>query len=324
MVTGILSVVVHPLHRIMTGGSVKTGSTTTTTTAGAATIARSPFVTRIVSLGLPATALWGVAIWAKSRYAWGLASGLWVGLFCACSTLKMTSFTATASAGVVTPIKQGSQVAEGRPSTATSSDSTGHAGGEVPSPQQQGLVAQVDHDLNFSEYIYFLFLTPSLVCEAHLMKRSARRSSRPLRAASELFHAVLAFLAVHCVCSTIVAPSLRLFVTGLEPRWVHGADTEWAALESSSGSVSGWPPWSRGSELLMDEGKSPWMTLASGLWILTAVSSVMHFVVFYAFWHCVCLSIAELSGFPDRHLYGESGWDSKKRGGESVGQRKRV
>lgn len=40
-------------------------------------------------------------------------------------------------------------------------------------------------------------------------------------------------------------------------------------------------------------------------YISKVVSSALHFMVFYAFWHCVCLGMAELWGFPDRDLYGE-------------------
>lgn len=87
------------------------------------------------------------------------------------------------------------------------------------------------------------------------MKTSARRQSRPLRAASEFFHAVLGFLCGHCIVGTLLAPSLRLFFTGLlgcqGGCWLmeDGAGARWAALEASGG-AAGWPSWAAGSALL--------------------------------------------------------------------------
>lgn len=134
------------------------------------------------------------------------------------------------------------------------------------------------------------------------MKASARRPSRPLRAASEFFHAVLAFLAVHCVAGSIVAPAMRMLVVGLSPQWFDRAVSEWAELDTAGG--GGWPSWATMSELL--EGDSgPLATLVCFLLLLMPLSSGTYFLVFYAFWHCVCLGMAELWGFPDRNLYGE-------------------
>lgn len=93
-------------------------------------------------------------------------------------------------------------------------------------------------------------------------------------------------------------------MTGFMPHWVNGADASWAELEIAGG--AGWPSWATGSSLLAQEGTGPWVTLACFLWVLTFVTSCLNFMVFYAFWHCVCLGMAELWGFPDRHLYGES------------------
>lgn len=39
-------------------------------------------------------------------------------------------------------------------------------------------------------------------------------------------------------------------------------------------------------------------------------SPMVHFLTFYAFWHCVCTGLAELTGYPDRFFYGEGGGQS--------------
>ena len=80
------------------------------------------------------------------------------------------------------------------------------------------------------------------------MKASARLESRPVRAASEFFHAALTFLCAHCVVGSLLAPALRLFVSGLCPEWVEGAAAGWAELEAAGG--AGWPSWGAGSALL--------------------------------------------------------------------------
>lgn len=36
-------------------------------------------------------------------------------------------------------------------------------------------------------------------------------------------------------------------------------------------------------------------------------STMMHFLMFYAFFHCICVGVAEFWGYPDRNLYGEYG-----------------
>lgn len=85
------------------------------------------------------------------------------------------------------------------------------------------------------------------------MKVSARRKSRYGRAASEFFHAGLAFLCGHCLVGSLLAPSLRLFVSGLRPGWVgEGAAADWTALETAGG--AGWPSWTAGSALLAGGG----------------------------------------------------------------------
>lgn len=92
------------------------------------------------------------------------------------------------------------------------------------------------------------------------MKVAARRPSRPLRAASEFFHAVLTFLCAHCVVGSILAPSLRLFFSALRPGWVEGAAAGWAELEAAGG--AGWPSWTAGSALLAAGDKDDSGTLS--------------------------------------------------------------
>ena len=259
------------------------------------------FARRLVTLGLPTAAVWSFAVWVKSRYVWGLASGLWFALFCACVTLKITSFTGTE----ICARKKKEDSLE--VAICFSGNSAAAGVGNAASIRRVSRPEPFSaHPLTFREYLFFLFLTPSLVCEVRLMKESVRRRSRPLRAASEFFHATLTFLAAHCMVGALLAPAMRVFMTGLRPQWVEGASAGWAELDSGARGGGGWPSWEIGSELLSEEGgKGPWVTLLSCLWMLSTVSSCVHFLVFYAFWHCVCLGMSELWGFPDRHLYGE-------------------
>lgn len=292
----MLSIAVYPLHVFMTPKK-------------AAAASDHLSARRLVTLGLPAAAVWSFAVWVKSHFVWGLASALWFALFCACMTLKITSFTGTVACApeevlAVTPTLNGKPTAAAT-TAAAATDTTA-----VIDPASTGSLSRREefsaHALTLREYVFFLFQTPSLVCEVRLMKESARRWSRPLHAASEFFHATLAFLAAHCMVGALLAPAMRVFITGLRPQWVEGASAGWAELDGGVGGGGGWPSWEVGSALLSEEGgKGPWVTLVSCLWMLTTVSSCVHFLVFYAFWHCVCLGISELWGFPDRHLYGE-------------------
>lgn len=311
----------------MAGGNTTTTTSTavTSSSSGQQCVSACPptrggLDSQMLAVGIPTTAVWALAVWAKGRYAWGLASGLWVGLFCACVTLKMTSFASVVGvcpaastpteATAVTPLEGDGNISNGGSAATATTNATTTA-----STAAAAAAATTSALLTFGEFLFFMFLSPSLVCEVHLMKASARRPGRPLRAASEWFHALLAFLASHCMVGSILAPSLRVFVAGFRPGWVEGAATVWAELDSAAaggagggggGGVSGgggWPSWATASGLLEGDNGA-WVTAAAFLWILTIVSSCLNFLVFYAFWHCVCLGMAELWGFPDRHLYG--------------------
>lgn len=279
----MLSILVYPLQSIMTRKKV-TASKVPPSAAD-----QSSFGISIVTVAIPTAAIWCIGVCAQRRFVWGLASGMWVGLYCACATLKITSFYLECTS-VPVPIPA--------PRSSTAPSTT--AGVQEP--------AAAASTLTFPEYLFFLFLSPSLVCDVRLMKASSRRPSRPLRAASEFFHAFITFLVVHCVTGVFMAPSLRLFIAGVRSSWLkEGVVAEWTALDAAGG--GGWPSWSAWSEVLFEEGdgsKGLWVILACFLWLLVVVSSTCHFLVFYAFWHCVCLGMAELFGFPDRFLYGET------------------
>lgn len=251
-----------------------------------------------LTVGLLVVAIWGIALWAKSRYSWGMASGLWVGLYCACNTLKVTSFAVATRRAVC----QASQA------LATPSDGAraGDLRDSCELPEQDPPIEQT---LTFDEFIFFL-LVPALACETHLMKKSARRRSRPLRAASEFFHAVLAYLALHTIAGSLFAPAMRIFAGGALPSsWADAV--LWAELEEAG--HGGWPSWIAASAVLRPDVTSDgcsgyaafWMTVSSFACMVVVYSTVVNFLAFYAFWHCTCLGMAELWGFPDRHLYGE-------------------
>lgn len=184
--------------------------------------------------------------------------------------------------------------------------------------------------LTFGEFAFFLLLAPSLVCEPHMLVSSARRPRRVAAAASEFFHAGLAYLAVHVTCSAFFAPILRVLAEALHPRWADGEG--WEELRRSDG--SGW--WLHGGgggdcvteggggcgggggdgggvcgeaasaalEGLGQQHGSTTVAVAGclGMFVFTPL---MHFLMFYAFFHSVCLGCAELWGYPDRNIYGE-------------------
>ncbi|CAN0266830.1 unnamed protein product [Ascophyllum nodosum] len=229
----------------------------------------------VASFGIPSAIVWSITAWAVNRFAWGLASGLWVGLFAACTTLKITSFATTSS-------------------SMTGKSASGDAADTKCQVEKTCL-------LTFREYLFFLFQSPSLVCDVRLMQASVRRPSRPLRAASEFSHAALTFLAVHCAAGSVIAPAMRMLLVSIRPRWFEHTVSEWEELDAAGG--GGWPSWALTNELL--EGrKRPWMISVCFLSLLMPLSSGAYFLVLYAFSHCVCLGMVELWGFPDRDLYG--------------------
>lgn len=53
-------------------------------------------------------------------------------------------------------------------------------------------------------------------------------------------------------------------------------------------------------------GHPEWLSIAGAV-VIGSLSwtHLVHFLLFYAFWHCICLGSAELWGYPDRDFYGE-------------------
>lgn len=258
----------------------------------------------IVAVIAVITAVWGIALSSKDRPEWGLASGLWVGLYCAQITLKLISLSLAARGAAENAIKA--------TETPDARDHPGSQAGETKG-RGQGTSSEprsTEQWLTFEEFLFFLLLAPALACEVHLMKASARSPRRPLRALAEFSHGVLAFLSAHAFISCTMAPAMRILVAGLLPgSFVDNAG--WTALEVAG--HGGWPSWTAFSPVLFDtvnkgaggSGSGLWVTLSCFLWLLVVCTTVLHFLLFYAFWHCTCLGIAELWGFPDRHLYGE-------------------
>lgn len=182
--------------------------------------------------------------------------------------------------------------------------------------------------LTFGEFAFFLLAAPSLVCEPPLLISSARRPRRIAAAVSEFFHAGLVYLAVHATCSAFFAPIMRVLAAALHSGgW---ADEEgWAELRRADG--SGW--WLHdsggGGPLglgdgggcgaggggvcdeagpVLEEGfrqQGATTVAAAGCLGMLVFTPLMHFLMFYAFFHSVCLGCAELWGYPDRNIYGE-------------------
>lgn len=261
---------------------------------------RRCLATTLVVLVLYA-AVWGIGLWGQGRFNWGFASGLWVGLYCACASMKVTSFAVA--------IHRAAAHAAGSPDSQGSADGgRGDAGEE----QQRGKPADSEGVLAFEEYLFFLFLSPAACCDIHLLKASARLPARPLRAASEFLHAVLTFVVLHAFVGNVMAPPMRLLTPVLlSSSWADGA--RWTAVEAAG--HGGWPSWTAFNSVGgPDGGGSPaGVLLGSFLWLLFVCSTVANFLGFYGFWHCVCLGMAELWGFPDRYLYGEGSVAATRR-----------
>lgn len=169
--------------------------------------------------------------------------------------------------------------------------------------------------LTFGEFVFFLLLAPSLVCEPRLLASSARLPRRVAAAASEFFHAGLVYLAVHVTCSAFFAPILRVLAAALHSGW---ADEEgWAELRRADG--SGW--WLHGGgdcfaaedavracgeagPALEWSGRQALTVAVAGSLGMLVLTPLIHFLMFYAFFHSVCLGFAELWGYPDRNIYG--------------------
>lgn len=186
--------------------------------------------------------------------------------------------------------------------------------------------------LTFEEFAFFILFAPSLVCEPRLLKRRARRpvdARSVASAASEFFHAGLTYLAVHVYSSALFAPTLRVIAVALHSSWedVHvWADASgWAALGAEEGSGEWLLGMFRPAAADGDAGEFfttfaveggggggseqqlmvGWTVAAAACFGTFVFSPMMHFLMFYAFWHCVCLGSAELWGYPDRNTYGE-------------------
>lgn len=192
-----------------------------------------------------------------------------------------------------------------------------------------GCIRPPNPTLTFREFAFFLVLAPSLVCRPQYLASGARRPRRVAAAASEFLHASLTYLAVHVACSALFAPALRVLAEALHTGGVSGwADEEdWAELRRTDG--SGWwlhdssrslgslfasggggcvargagcgPGWA-----FSDGTGHPDLTVAIAACLsMFMFSPMMHFFMFYAFFHSVCLGCAELYGYPDRNTYGE-------------------
>lgn len=257
----------------------------------------------------PLILCWVVAVWGAGRFQWGVASGPSVGLFASCITLKALSF---ARAGV-----GNGRGSSGEGSVPKTGDGT--CGGKAERVVDDATITQAS-PLTFLEFAYFMLAAPALVCEPRFLKVGARRRPRVARAFSEFFHAGLTFVAFHAACSALFAPALRVIATAAVPT----VTSLWAASTIAGGGeanerqsdwvdLDGWAAIAadgNGAWLLWGEG---WLEIAMALASSMLVFNPMvHFVMFYGFWHCLCLGFAELWGYPDRDLYGESERDARR------------
>lgn len=173
--------------------------------------------------------------------------------------------------------------------------------------------------LNFEEFAFFLLLAPVLVCEPRFLRREARRRPDIRAALTETFYAALTYLAVHTTSTGLFAPIMRIisavwsfdgFFVKLDGFWNLDYDRLEAVRATGGGA---WLMAAMvGNDSSGDYGADPlsvgmWRTIISTAAVLAMgiFSPLMHFLLFYAFFHCVCLAVAEFSGYPDRNFYGE-------------------
>ncbi|CAN0044407.1 unnamed protein product, partial [Laminaria digitata] len=203
---------------------------------------------------LPSLLAWGMAVWGAGQLRWGLASGLSVGLFVACLSLKAASF-----AQACVPFKAAAGI-DGQRSKLDGA----HQGGNplidnptptpTPDPAPSNPSSAQETQLTFGEFLFFLLAAPSLVCEPRFLKVSARHPACVTRAFSEFFHAGLTFLALHAACSALVAPTFRVLAAASAYSFQEGSqecsqefsascDAEGAGLGEESSEwvdVAGW------------------------------------------------------------------------------------
>lgn len=276
-------------------------------------------VAPVAAIAVPSTLAWVIAVWGAGRFHWGLASGMSVGLLAACITLKAVSFVQRQA--YVIGRRASSRDGYGKTTKGVSVDRNSHtaaADDTTTSPRPTPTTSTTQHTLNFSEFACFMLTAPSLVCDPRILQRGARRPPRIAQAASEFFHAALTFVAFHATCSALFAPALRVIAAAAVPYFTTTGETSdwldcdgWAALGADGGGG-----WLRRSGQDIHEG-----CLARGQWgdIVVAVASsvlvfspMVHFMLFYGFWHCVCLGCAELWGYPNRDFYGKRRWEDQR------------
>ncbi|CAN0002222.1 unnamed protein product, partial [Hapterophycus canaliculatus] len=231
--------------------------------------------------------------------------------------------------------KAGPTVAHGRGTKAVATEclpvTAPEKGASVPETQRRcsdhgGAAAETPTPaLAFGEFAFFLMLTPSLVCEPRLLVVRARLPSRVAAACSEFLHAALAFLAVHAICSALYTPAMRVLAEALHAGGAGGDggwadEEEWAELRRTDGSgwwlpgggaslSKDWGGWrgeagaGAGGYASLEWGAARSVVVAACLGTFVC-SPVINYLMFYAFFHSVCLGSAELWGYPDRNIYG--------------------
>ena len=247
----------------------------------------------IAPAAVTAAIVWAIAVWAAGRFSWGLASGLIVALQSAGLAVKLVSFAMV----------------------------DGCDGSVAPTLRKGGKgFADDGRPLTFGEFVFFLLMTPSLVCHPSLLRECARRPRNVTLAASEFLHAALAFLSVHTTCSTFYAPANRVLAVAMHSTWSDGDSwidaNAWEALRrEGSGDWLHDLALTAGETWLGEEtsdsvvcGRTFFFAavVAAACFGMFVFSPMQHFLMFYGFWHCVCLGSAELWGYPDRDMYGEA------------------
>lgn len=180
--------------------------------------------------------------------------------------------------------------------------------------------------VTFSEFLYFLLAVPSLVCKLPLLKANRQSAPNVSSAASELFHAVLTYVTIHACAVSIYAPLMRVLSARIDASSWTAFDEAVEALRHGEGGGGGWVTslvWPIAGEegaggcegyagvFLGSEWRSSLflgrlavlcLSFFAGIMLL---APFMHFTLFYAFFHCLCMASAEFWGYPDRDLYGE-------------------
>eukprot|EP00903_Cladosiphon_okamuranus_P012179 g11422.t1 len=335
---------VYPLLRLIALLEEKRTPQSPSSSSSPPTPRQDGTLTLLSALAVLATAgapPWALAVWGAGQRDWGAASGLWVGSLATCLSLKGVSFARQccfAPTGVIDHSGPGREGGQGQ-----EKQEQGRGRGGVPLTCGEFLYFLLAAPSLVCEP-RFLRATAGGRRQPRFLRAASEFSHAVLAfaalhaACSALFAPVLRVVATFLLSSS---PSAASCYSSSSPSSSHpsylsceaGGDNGWVDCAGwigeggvfSAGGSGGWffallaagdkgEPGRGGARGMgffeaffcgSGGGVAWWReglaALAAGSLVFTPM---VHFLAFYAFWHCVCMGLAELTGYPDRFLYG--------------------